>query len=277
MNNIISKEECRVFNMLQEKARDSQDMLYHFTTFESVLSIIKSKSFRLTRKDLLNDKAEKHIGNEELAKHQYIMSMTEEKEYISMWSMYGRPSGIKIRLGFSAKEFLKVIEPFTNWNKFKQDVLHVLYVDGDGILIKPEDAIVNLWEMPYESFKFACVAYLNKDTKNLEYKGKQLTTQQIDELNVSLLTGFVKYDAWEFENEIRIVINPDTTQMREKELDHIFLPISDALIKTFSITFNPWMSQDMKNIVKTQLNAAANCELQYKDSNHDGEVDENRI
>ncbi len=112
---VYSHEDLQIY--LQEKAKESQ-RLYHYTTYESLICILKNKSFRLSRLDLLNDRAEQKLGNLDNETQNYIMSFTREKEYVSMWAMYGKPSGIKIRLDFPMKKFVETIN-----NNFFKDSL----------------------------------------------------------------------------------------------------------------------------------------------------------
>ena len=99
-------EDLQIY--LQECAEKS-DRLYHFTTLESILCIIRNHSFRLTRMDLMNDKAEKNLGNQRDQSKNYVMSYTRDKEYVSMWAMYGNPSGIKLRLDFDRRALQRCI------------------------------------------------------------------------------------------------------------------------------------------------------------------------
>ena len=92
------------------------------------------------------------------------------------------------------------------------------------------------------------------------------------------MTGFIKYDAWEFEREVRL-----RTRLQGYDLDnsnhgntlrYIFAGINETLISDFGITFNPWISSELKEEIKKSLNALTGCELKYADSQNDGEVTE---
>lgn len=83
---VFTVEELKQY--LRQEAK-SNKRLCHYTTFKSIIEIIKNKSLQLTRLDLLNDKAEKKLGFHDDSFENYIISFTQEKEYISMWAMYG--------------------------------------------------------------------------------------------------------------------------------------------------------------------------------------------
>lgn len=269
--------ETEVLAFLSKEARKTNKnnkKLYHYTSFESLLSIIQDRRFRLTRKDLLNDKAESKIGNTDKAMCQYIMSMTERREYISMWAMYGKPSGIKVRLDFSKEEFIKIIDDLNDWSSFKTDVIHSLAINDCDTIEKPSSAKMRLIPMNDEldPIRFAYVAYIDKEKHILRHKGKKFHMMSADEKSIDILAGLVKYDAWEFEKEIRLL-----AEMQKNDRNYIYLPITENLLKTFTITFNPWISQRMKEMIKKQLNELAGFSLRYRNSSNEGEVDENRL
>lgn len=269
-------DERQALEYLSNKAinlKSGNERLYHYTTFESVMKIIQDHTFRLTRTDLLNDKAEMKIGNKEKAIHHYIMSMTEAKEYISMWAMYGRPSGIKLRLDFSKLELLKIINQSNQSSIYSNDYYSRVEVDKDGIIQCSPNKIHNLFgiDMLYP-IRFAHVAYINKEKNKLRCNNRPFRSFKVDEKSIDDLTGFSKYDAWEFEKEIRLLVHLDNN-----EPTHIYLPITDDLINSFSITFNPWISEEMKEVIKQELNQLAGTKLSYRNSSNNGEVDENRI
>ena len=117
----INKGDVRTVHDLQiylQERTSAAERLYHYTTYESLICILKNKSFRLSRMDLLNDRAEQKLGRIDEQSKNYIMSFTRDKEYVSMWAMYGKPSGIKLRLDFNRKLLVKAIN-----NNFFMDSL----------------------------------------------------------------------------------------------------------------------------------------------------------
>lgn len=72
------------------------DYLYHYTTKESVLSILKNKTIRFRRLDALNDLIEGCCKKyAPMKKYVFISSWCADKrESIPMWSMYGQKGNI---------------------------------------------------------------------------------------------------------------------------------------------------------------------------------------
>ena len=146
-NEVYSSEDLLVY--LSDKAKENK-RLYHYTTYEALLSIIKGRSLRLSRLDLLNDKAEQKLGYHDERLKNYVISFTQDKEYVSMWAMYGKASGIKIRLDFDTKCFRSCINDFyfDSDKKNRLSFYHVNALFGKGDASEP--------------IRFSDVAYLDK-------------------------------------------------------------------------------------------------------------------
>jgi len=54
------KKASEVFKYINQSI-SKKDMMYHYTSLENLIKIVKGKSIRLTRLDLLNDKAEMNL------------------------------------------------------------------------------------------------------------------------------------------------------------------------------------------------------------------------
>lgn len=245
-------------NYLKECVRKS-NRLFHFTTLESLLRIIRNKSFRLTRMDLMNDKAEKNLGKLTNHSENYIMSFTQGKEYVSMWAMYGKASGIKLRLDFDSKELISGLKNYC-YSCFEK--ISTIQVDNSNM----KKAFCVLSD----------IVYLDKEKNEFKHKENPFPNFKVNDDKIINMAGFIKYDAWEFEREKRLLVNLkyDYDLEKKKYPKYIFLNIDNNLIKTFHITFNPWISDEMKNVVRESLKKAAGYEIICNNSTNDGEVDE---
>lgn len=258
---VYSTDDLKTY--LSQKAVQN-NRLYHYTTYESLLSILSNKSFRLSRLDLMNDKAETSLGFHDDSFKNYSMSFTQDKEYVSMWAMYGKSSGIKIRLDFDNKIFAKMPKN--------------IYIDhGKQNRIIATDS-QSLWDESYNNYpiQLSDVVYLDKKDKTLRHNARPFETGIIgDNKTIEEMTGFIKYDAWEFEKETRLKVKLSENKISIETLPkYIFIGISEELIKSFHITFNPWMSSLMKNEIKESLNRVSGFELSFDDSDDDGEISE---
>ena len=247
---------------LQEKSRIS-DRLYHYTTFDSLICIIKNRCVRLSRMDLMNDKAEQTLGRQDQHLKNYIMSFTRDKEYVSMWAMYGKPSGIKIRIDFPRATFENAIK-----NHF--------YEDAALKRIIPLESDTSPGSFYKKGFLISDVVYLDKASKELRHNEKKFLSITADRTVIDEMTGFIKYDAWEFERETRLraLIHHEPTKSLMDIPKWVFAKISEDLIRDLHITFNPWMSAEMKEEIRKSLNSLAGSHLSYDNSQNDGEISE---
>ena len=137
---------------------------------------------------------------------------------------------------------------------------------------------LSLWDQSYNSYpiQLSDVVYLDKKDKSLRHNARPFESGIIgDDNTIEEMTGFIKYDAWEFEKETRLKVKLSEDRLSVDKLPkHIFVEISDELIKTFHITFNPWMSPLMKNEIKESLKRVAGYAISFDDSDDDGEISE---
>ena len=258
---VHSVNELQIY--LQEKSV-SAERLYHYTTYESLICILKNKSLRLSRMDLLNDKAEQKLGRLDEHTQNYIMSFTRDKEYVSMWAMYGRPSGIKIRLDFNRKLFVDAINNNFYFDSLKTRKI-MLYSSKNPEMFAKKD------------FLISDIVYFDKKTKELRHNENGFKNISAANDTIDKMTGFIKYDVWEFERETRLRVKMhngfnNITNSMDNVPKYVYAGISDDLIKDFHITFNPWLSNDMKEEIKKSINSLVGFEIKCDSSQHDGEI-----
>lgn len=236
--------------------QNSNMQLYHYTSIESLIHIITNRSIRITRYDLLNDKAEMKLINNTGKDVDYIMSFSNNvREYVSMWQMYGDSKGIKVRIGFPE-------------SIFKKDINDSFYLDANKtkkIDIFSEDFI----GISKKNYLISDVVYLDNDKNEFRYNTRSIRNVIVDDRTIKELSGFVKFDCWEFEKERRLKVRISGIDLNP---NYIFANISEELINNMSVTFNPWISDNFKNGLINMLNTIAGYELNYFDSKHKGEI-----
>lgn len=236
------------------------DRIYHYTTFESLITIIKNRSFRLTRLDLLNDKAEQTLISGFETDQNYIISFcNNEKEYVSMWAMYGKSSGIKVRLDFSSKNIEQ--NSFDNYFFDANLTKNIPIKSGKGMPFLDRDIQVS------------DVVYLDKDKNSIKHNTNPFLKLSVDESLKKQLSGFLKYDAWEFEKERRLKVTLNDDHQKNSP-QYIFLKLPDDFFSDFSVTYNPWISMLLQEELIKTLNRVAGREVTQKRSSNYGEISE---
>ena len=134
---LINNEDSAMRLLRVLEFYDGEIDLCHYTTFDSLISILNNKTFRLTRADLLNDKCEAQLYSKNTANSLYVFSMTNSIESVAMWKMYGCTSGIKLRLKFSKPDFLQCLYNFTkDYDENSNRIPPLFGIDKNGKLYK---------------------------------------------------------------------------------------------------------------------------------------------
>ena len=181
-----------LFRYLKQISRSTK-RIYHYTSYESLLIILRNKSLRLTRLDSMNDKAEQKLISGTETDQNYIISFcNDQTEYVSMWAMYGKASGIKVRIDFTSGS----LEAISKENYF-----------FDSNLTK-KIPITSGGKLPFldRDTQISDVVYLNKQRKNIKHNTNPFPKLIYNEKLRQQLSGFIKYDAWEFEKERRLKV-----------------------------------------------------------------------
>lgn len=236
----------------------------HYTSYESLVQILKNKSLRLTRYDLMNDYAEKQLSKAPDGDYRYIVSFTgTTKESVAMWALYGKHSSLKLRLDIPC-------------GKLIESVNQSFFFDSKKEIIIPFNRTSTIpSDYRRKNFSLSDVVYYDKRRNMFRLSGKTLKNIEVSPKNIDDLAGTIKYDAWEYEKEARLTVllhrdNVDTNN----SYTHIYTNLSDDLIKSMTVTYSPWIPDEVFYELKTSIDALAGTKLNHKRSSLLGEVAE---
>lgn len=260
-NNLLKEIQNpnELIELSQRKEKD-QTIIYHYTTYESLLAILENKCFRLSRSDLLNDKVEEKFSGCLESEKRYIMSFTYTGvESVAMWAMYGKASGIKLRIGIPHSFLVKTINNNFYFDPKKDNKIGI----GDVETLSPTK----------KEFRVSNVMYYDKEADKIFLK-KYTYRTLMSENDSKQLAGFVKYNVWDFEKEIRLSVLLNS-QGENKTFDkYIYAGITDELISEMIITYNPWIKENVKREIERSINSIPGFELKHEFSKCHGEVSE---
>ena len=243
-----------------KRNRSSASKIFHYTTFDSLIAIFKNKSFRLTRFDLMNDKAEQKLVNGIKTELNYIMSVcTDETEYVSMWAIYGKASGIKIRIDFTSKSLEDLSEEDNSY-----------YSNSENRIVLNKDGGFRSSNL---SIQISDVVYLNKNKNEIRHNTNPFPNLKYDAKLGEQLSGFLKYDAWEFEKERRLKVTINDIDIVGSP-QHIYLKLTNEFLSGISVTYNPWISPDLQKELSIALNRVAGRKVDQISSSNYGEIGE---
>lgn len=261
---MMNKKDVKTIRDLSKYLTEinKQTRLYHYTTFESLLELVAGKSLKLNNANLLNDKKESYFCD---YRNYYIFSMTGKQEYVSMWQMYGKPSGIKIRIDFSKTSLLKCFNKDNIYYYNHGNMVHFYSMTKPLFEIKDAPQLCELKD----------VVYLNKDTSQYNHKERPFNDISFHEEDINVMAGCIKYNIWEFERETRLIVKPDGSRDISDSngnliIDSVYLKIDDSFVKDINVTFNPWITVKMKEKLKSILDDMG---ISSSSSSYDGQID----
>jgi len=223
----------------------SHKRLFHYTTFESLNSIISNKSLLLKRIDKLNDTVE----NEkilDLWKKKVFVSCFTHRNYESyfFWQSYAKGSAEGVMLSFdSSLTNDMVIHPDA---ECQEKGLEKYVRTDDNIDFSPN---INLDSWGIYDISLVDVMYIPRN----------ITTGIDDNFQ-----GRLKYSEWdmEFETRLRVAVRPRCFEaIRVKteieyltpENECIFAKLSKSCLESMSITLSPFATQELKRKVEELL------------------------
>ena len=260
----MAANDITSFNELVEKVfSDKSGILYHHTSYESLVMILKGRSFRLSRYDLMNDIAEKELSRCQDGDSRYIVSFTGAKaESVAMWALYGKKSSLKLRLSFPRDTLIKSVR--NNFYFDPQLTNRIPIWDTNTI---NRDA-------SKKGFSLSDVVYFDRDKKQFRLSGKPITSFETSEQMIADLAGTIKYDAWEYEREARLSVVLHQEPSSLSEITHIYAGLTDDLIQKMTVTYSPWISETLFQVLSENIDALAGCKLTHKKSTLHGEITE---
>lgn len=184
--------------------------IHHYTNLSSFALILKNRTIRFTRTDLLDDRQEFHLGDIWPSAMNFFVSSwsAENEESIPQWAMYG-DSFKGVRLTISDDVF--------SWGQLSVDI-HRERENGKkyGVQVNNIDAPFDKINMFGEGY-ILIPAYLSRNDFRNRVKYVDDIKSAIDKLIFKTDDGietkgnttgpvFIKSKRWEYQNEFRFVV-----------------------------------------------------------------------
>lgn len=215
---------------------ERREVLYHYTSVESLLKIIDLAEIKFSRIDRVNDPLEKlSLAYDELYKAAYLACFNyDQDESIPLWKMY-TSKGLGVRIGFF----------------FKGHNIHKNLVDSNRKIVDKNRETVDWINVVDEKEK--CTARLM--IKDVQYSEKYFSIAMAFEGEmVDIMpdeVGAYKTTIWDYEKETRMVLYlMDEDKARALDSDYLLVPLNTDYIDRIEVRFDPWMSKEMKRCVE---------------------------
>lgn len=195
-----------------------EEYLYHYTSIETLLLILKNKTIAfnsLINVDDLEECESKDI--KKIGKICYISCWTDDaSESIPMWSMYTKNmQGVRIRLKkFPFKKYIFKCGEYHFKSDAETYINYEKLYNEDKTTIAGEPQLVKVIYTNDESLIYPTVRSIKEDISKLNDGRIQRNTST----NYSFKEiGKYKRKNWKFQNEVRYIINMSLWSMRELE------------------------------------------------------------
>lgn len=225
MKDIANPEELREY--LITKGKNHRQYM-HYTNFAGLIGMIASGYFHLSKGDRMNDRQEVQKGCPEVWENTFIGSFAYgQNENMAMWGLYSLPWEDGVCISIPRKQMLEWLQSMTQIYRIENDgtytaidaqseavLTDVAYVgEPAGMMVKRYNEIVRVTEE-------------NHALKNIN--------------SSAILTGFIKNDAWHYENEARLRIQFENRQ----QLGRIAVKFAPGTIEGMTVVFGPWSKKD---------------------------------
>lgn len=237
---------------------------YHYTNLDTLVLILKNRTFRLSPLSNMDDKQESMTQEKiNLGKYIYVSCWTKtETESIPMWSMYtSRNSGVRIKLRSSC------FREYDIDKECMQELCPNLTIEGPESSIKTFFPIEDFVEQP-----FICTPFQNKQllipvtyTSDSSLLQPKLIKESQTGLEIEFdKLGKFKNKAWQFQDEwryrmtviplsVKESLNTPPEQLSTNVIQRIIsetyampefidLDIEDKVFNEMEVTISPFMS-----------------------------------
>lgn len=249
--------------------------LYHYTSIDTLLLILKNKTLAFNSLQNVDDLEEADSEDiEQIGKICYVSCWTnDDSESIPMWNMYTpNMQGVRIKLKEYPfkKYFYKRGEYFFNEDCESYINYNSLYIDDKACITANSPLLEQVIYTEEESKLYPRIKSVIKKAEKLD-NGKININEKIKYSFEEL--GRYKRSNWSFQNEVRYIINMVPYSMKElmscksvKEqrklisrledtkikapYKRFFLQLSDEALKNIEVLLGPKITEEQEEIVK---------------------------
>lgn len=216
-----------------------RDFLYHYTNLDRVVSLYTNKKWHLGNAKCMNDRLEYESGDLLRWENIFFASfMTDVKENIGMWSMYGQPWDDGVLITIPKKIVVDWVDGIQEIHEVSCDDFRLT-----GKTIKKDEK---------NRIFLSSVAYSNCDNPD---GGERLTWSTAantiikNSPHIPELTGYIKNSAWDYEREIRI----KAVLSNGHGFSRVAIDIPDAVLEAITIIPGPLFKGPLEGRLKDEI------------------------
>lgn len=217
----------------------SGKILCHYTNIESALAIINGSYWYIGSPKNMNDGLEYSKVDETLWSNLFFASfMIDQKESIGMWSMYAQPWSKGVMLSIPSeifKRWVKETKMVYKANPLTKKIETECYVGPKIVSVSAPRVMYHNHTPKGKEKSYSCGRAFNSTLQGDVY---------------SEMVGYVKDDAWAYENEVRLRIDV----AKELECEAVALEIPDYVYDAMIITAGPRYKGNIEDDIRNGAN-----------------------
>lgn len=214
----------------------------HYTKLSAVEAIMKNKKWYIGSPRNMNDGLELiHLEDAHADNLFFASFCLDDSENIGMWSMYAQPweDGVLLRIP---------LEKFKDWIKSGSKI-HGANKKKEVIKEDLQDA----------ELSFHAVAYTNAESKDKDAPeilrcGDTQNTAFTNITEIEALKGYIKDEAWKYENEYRIRVETHSPEAFEG----VAIEIPKVVLESFEFITGPRFDKNFKNHLRIHVDKRLN-------------------
>lgn len=236
---------------LKDKSKEHR-YLHHYTSVQTLKLILRNRKFKFSRTDQVNDLDEAARSN--ICESDFYVSCfthnEDNAESIPLWYIYTNQVG-GIRNGIRIT--------FRNDNIFSGTRISfgenpIIYFTKE--IISSDNRLKNVYK-----FRNGYIEATEPERTDIEYSDELLIdssyyfSKKFDAITVDgiypVIQVGIKSKAWEYESETRYYVS--CSFLSRLDVKSIYVEFDEIIYDDFTITFNPFMSMEEKEILKSEL------------------------
>lgn len=217
---IENEEELISFLTNNKKRLGESKYVYQYTNMAALISMLYNRKFYIGSPKKMNDGLELENSLKNANNIFFASFFIDMDESIAMWSMYAQPWEEGVLIGIPKKNFNKWIRNVSDFYNVKAENKEF----GEKN-IKKSNARVYI----------ARVAYIKEEKNGYCIRCGHAYNRKFKDIKFNQLSGYIKDDAWSYENETRLRVD----YVCDKKCEAIGIDIPNDVIDNIKVVTGP--------------------------------------
>lgn len=228
-----------------KKKGGNHNYYYHYTNLDSFQKIASSGYWHISKGLKMNDQQEIQKGDYNRWEKLFMASFVYgQEENMAMWGLYSLPWPSAVRIMISKEAMRRWISETDRIYIVNNSFGNVQYTEVPDVKFE-----INMTDVAYIGGRRLNCNNRIQWKSDFFYTGKKPLMKDVSDRTE--ITGYLKNEAWQYENETRIRIELN----KRVNADLIAIKVPDYIIENIKIMKGPWFDSEIENTsINTQKN-----------------------